>query len=209
MSVIHPPDHKPSLTRVFEGLTEPRRRDIIAAIDDTAIPMTEAELARSIADANESATASDPDRIQATLRHSHLPKLADLDLVKWDRAAATVAPGDHPIRKDPRFRKLLTATDERWTATTTVHSNAGRRATAAVLLGATGPTTRSDLAETLADSEAETLSESPEEVAVTLHHFHLPKLAEVGLIEYDSDEGTVRPTGDVGLPIFDGIYRVD
>lgn len=49
--------------------------------------------------------------------------------------------------------------------------------------------------------EAETRSPSPdrEGVTTTLHHTHLPKLADGGLIRYDSERGSIETAGAIGL----------
>jgi predicted transcriptional regulator len=53
------------------------------------------------------------------------------------------------------------------------------------------------------DADPSVLSESTiHEVHVTLHHVHLPKLADSGLIEYDRDDRTVETTETTdGVPI--------
>ena len=49
------------------------------------------------------------------------------------------------------------------------------------------------------DADPETVSEEAiERVSVTLHHVHLPKLADAGYLRYDEAAKSVVPTGDVG-----------
>lgn len=45
----------------------------------------------------------------------------------------------------------------------------------------------------LVDAVAET-GDRPERVELELHHRHLPKLADAGLVEYDSEDRAVEPT---------------
>lgn len=52
----------------------------------------------------------------------------------------------------------------------------------------------SDLIERVADSEDPTDAER-ERIAVSLHHTHLPKLADADLVEYDTRSETVRYRG--------------
>ena len=54
--------------------------------------------------------------------------------------------------------------------------------------------TFAELIEFLADEAAE--GADPDRLAVTLHHTHLPKLADVGFIEYDDRSETVRYRGE-------------
>ncbi|WP_224333168.1 DUF7344 domain-containing protein [Haloprofundus halobius] len=47
-------------------------------------------------------------------------------------------------------------------------------------------------------AEAENTADDPERLAFALHHTHLPKLDDVGFLDYDPDAGTVRgPDADV------------
>lgn len=55
-----------------------------------------------------------------------------------------------------------------------------------------------DLAERIASAEAgaavaDASSEMVNEIEILLYHVHLPKMADVGLVTYDSSEGTVEP----------------
>lgn len=53
-----------------------------------------------------------------------------------------------------------------------------------------------DLAEWLRNTATESSGGSRldrEQLVIELHHVHLPKLDEVGVIEYDVETGTVRP----------------
>jgi hypothetical protein len=57
---------------------------------------------------------------------------------------------------------------------------------------ATGGATLEGLAESLAG----TLGDDPDRVAVELHHRHLPKLDDLGVVEYDARSHRVRYRGD-------------
>ena len=77
-----------------------------------------------------------------------------------------------------------------------VLSTARRRAVLAVLTGEHSSMDVESLARDVAARERDvapvTLSESiVEEVHVTLHHVHLPKLDDVGLVDYDPDDRSV------------------
>lgn len=52
-----------------------------------------------------------------------------------------------------------------------------------------------DIAEWVGEREAASESDRAEAVAVALHHTHLPKLAEIGVIDYDARTETVRHYG--------------
>jgi DNA-binding transcriptional ArsR family regulator len=53
----------------------------------------------------------------------------------------------------------------------------------------------SDLIEHVADDSAEASTDDRDRIAVGLHHNHLPKLADAGVVEYDSRSETVRYRG--------------
>lgn len=70
-----------------------------------------------------------------------------------------------------------------------------RRTTFEVLRGETDPVALEDLASAVAAREGDgTDDETVEHVAITLHHVHLPKMADVGAIDYDPQECLVAPS---------------
>ena len=50
----------------------------------------------------------------------------------------------------------------------------------------------SELVEWVLTQEADGRTEQRDSVSIALHHVHLPKLAEYGLIEYDARSNTIR-----------------
>lgn len=81
-----------------------------------------------------------------------------------------------------------------------VLANERRRFLLATLRGSEdGVASLSELTRAIARGDAEEegapVERSPEEVAVSLHHAHLPKLEASGLIEYDEQSGLVRYRG--------------
>ena len=50
------------------------------------------------------------------------------------------------------------------------------------------------------ETQTEATDDARERVAADLHHRHLPKLADAGLIDYDQRSETVRYWGDETLP---------
>lgn len=79
-----------------------------------------------------------------------------------------------------------------------------RRTVLSVLDGRDSPIDVSTLARAVADSRHDDPSdEAIEDVRVTLHHVHLPKLAAASLVDYDRDARTVdRPgSGFTGVSI--------
>lgn len=44
-------------------------------------------------------------------------------------------------------------------------------------------------------------SQFREKVAIQLHHIHLPKMDDVGVINYDLDEHLIEPTEKIAVPL--------
>ena len=69
-----------------------------------------------------------------------------------------------------------------------------RRAVLSVLADRDGPVGLSDLARAVADLTGDDASDAVDRLRVSLHHQHLPKIADAGLIAYDLDRKSVYPT---------------
>jgi len=69
-----------------------------------------------------------------------------------------------------------------------------RKVTLDVLAGRTAPVGLEDLAATVAIRETTggAGKEATERVACALHHIHLPKLAALGLVDYDQDANRIE-----------------
>lgn len=82
-----------------------------------------------------------------------------------------------------------------------------RRKTVRVLQGADGPVSLGHLAAELTyrrQADAETVPADPERITRQLHHVHLPKLADVGLVTYAYGDGRNRVTV-IGSPDADDL----
>lgn len=63
-----------------------------------------------------------------------------------------------------------------------------------LLDGSAKSMTSDELVDRIMQSEPHSVSSDRKSIAVDLYHQHLPLLAEQGLIDYESDRGTVRKT---------------
>lgn len=77
---------------VFELLSDPRRREVLAYLSEQVPPVALEELAITVATDETGNTEGEiPDervtRIATSLYHSHIPKLVDADVVDYDRDA--------------------------------------------------------------------------------------------------------------------------
>ena len=97
---------------------EPRRRVLVSLLDveSGVVTLEEAALTRgAAARAGGSApvglagekSVDDVSPAEVALRHVHLPKLAEADLIDWDREAGTVSRGPRFAQAEPLLRLLV------------------------------------------------------------------------------------------------------
>lgn len=91
---------------LFETLAHQRRRHVLDLLSDRSSPAALADLATDVAARETDATAGEvsagvKERVHAALYHVHVPKLAAVDLVRYDRdrnVVALSADGDRVTR---------------------------------------------------------------------------------------------------------------
>lgn len=200
MSALRDSPRKSTRTRVLDVLTDARRRRVLDIVVDRGTA-TEADLAAELA-VTGTVTSQGSGRnatrtLRIDLRHVHLPKLADAELVSWDRTNASVTTTDDPCFDAPWFGQLLEIDGERWDDAIAAVANDRRRVVLAVLESEDGRQTRDELAYDVAAREAdgEPSVDVVASVRVQLHHVHLPLLDDAGVAEYDVETGTVSYEG--------------
>lgn len=129
-------------------------------------------------------------RLIADLHHRYLPRLAAVDLVERDGDAVSPSIG----ARSPIGRLMPldagSGADGTWEAVAALLAEDCRRRIVAALDDAEGALAVRPLAEILAAAERSdgpTTDDPVWSLAVALHHVHLPRLADVGVIEYDPD----------------------
>lgn len=181
---------------VFDGLTSLRRRRILAILVDGTDPVDVPELARRLAAVEEGCLpATVPEEateaLLVDLRHVQLPALGDAGLLEWNETARTVVAADHPAFDDEAFRHLIETRGDVDDVVDCLASER-RRLVLALLHTNDGPMAREELAREVAAYQCHEASDGAiEEVEVSLHHAHLPKLEDVGLVEQDREATTV------------------
>lgn len=95
-----------SLDAIFEVLTAERRREALYVLYSRDEPISLTELAEEVA----SAEGSDVEQVAPTLYHVHLPKLADVGVVRYDPEAGIVRLAD-PSKRFFQFLRIA-AVDE-------------------------------------------------------------------------------------------------
>jgi len=193
MSSILRTEGKERVTAALESVSNGRRRRILSILRDADDPIDESTLARRLAvedpaaDASEEGTRS----VRVDLAHVHLPKLEDAGLVERDDGAVTT--GSHPILDEPEFDRILDGEGDRLDERLSCLAHERRRVVLTVLDGRSGPVPQQAVAHEVVCRErgVDPSAEAVESALRSLHHVHLPKLADAGLVEFDREAGTV------------------
>lgn len=192
--------------QLFNAVAKDRRRRVLNLLMDRTSPVTEEELAIHLA-ADEGAkslldvTEQEVRLLRADLAHVQLPTLEDAGLLDRNTEAETVTTTDHPVLRDPAFERIVETEADRWSDVLANLAHRRRRVALSVLEGEGKPMARADLARSIAVREADekTDPESVKALYASLHHVHLPKLQQAGLLSYDTDTGTVSFEGHSAL----------
>ena len=174
--------------------------------------MAERELATHVAAAEAekplvAATSEKIASIHADLHHVHLPRLEAASLVERDLEERRVTTTSHPALDDPRLETIVGTDTENWDGVLECITSKRRQTILVALEESDGAMAREELAAAVArretDDEQERdssrASDGASDVLASLHHTHLPKLDEAGLISYDIDEGRVTFEGHSDL----------
>ena len=195
-----------------------RRREILRALLSRGEPATDRELADLLAAADGADPAADEAAterrtVRRNLVHRHLPALEAAGLVARDRDDTTVETTTHPALEDPRFRRLLGLDAENLDEVLSALSHEHRRIALTVLRDGETTMSRTAIAEEILRRETVETDSDPEsvdEIAVSLHHSHLPNLADAGLVEYERETGRTAYTGHPTLEaVFEIVYESD
>lgn len=129
--------------------------------------------------------------VRIQLHHVHLPKLADNGIIEWDNEKQTVAATDHPVYDNFQPEELASL-DGRELVVSEL-ATGRRRKVLTIVESENGSVMREVAARELASMEADGQPTDAhiKEVNIQLHHSHLLKLEEAGIIEYDSDNATI------------------
>lgn len=101
----------PSLDSVFKLLSSQRRRHVLGCLQERDAPVELADLAEEVAAREEEVptaevTAKEARRIHLSLYHTHVPKLKDAGVVRYDQEDETVTLATDADRLE-RYEKLL------------------------------------------------------------------------------------------------------
>ncbi len=200
-------------TETFEALTARRRRCALSILAD-ASPLPEPRLASLVAafeDGQPPTAVSDEAvrSVRADLKHVHLPALVDADLVERDASGVAVTATGRRVLGEPGFRTVVENATREWDDVIECLASERRRIALDVLRGRDGAMGRRDLAQVVAAREADTdePADATDAVLTSLYHVHLPKLADVGLVDLDGE--TVAYRGHSNLPVAETLRLFD
>lgn len=160
--------------------------------------LTEERLAAKLVAATPDGDGSAADRgLRVELRHTHLPKLADRDLLAWNEAEGIVRRTETTAAVVDRFAAAMELVAETADLSPSLLADERRREILALLGAEPGPLSRSQLADAIARGADR---QSARDVSIALHHNHLPKLEASGLVEYETEAETVAYSGPPELP---------
>lgn len=184
-------------------LGDRRQRRLLDILRDRSLPLTERGLAVELAAREEDKPPADvttEERRQRQLRlhHQDLPEFEAAGLIER-RPDGVVSTEQFPLPEpNPPLPHIPGLDDPSGEELATLLSRPRRQDVVSLVVERDRPLALDEIAAELATSERRTASaDDPVDessLRITLHHVDLPKLDDIGLIEYDSDEKTVSPT---------------
>lgn len=178
-------------------LGAPRQRRILAMLRERSRPVTVDECVGELAATQDGPAAGATEAVRTDLRHRCLPKLEAGGWIER-RPEGIVAADPLPIATVPFSIPDLTEPDHpSWPVVSALLERPYRRGILSIL-GERCDRTRVDVLaaelRTWAGASWATSTDCDGSLATTLHHVDLPKLAAIGVVEYDPDARTIGPT---------------
>ncbi|MFB6256650.1 MAG: hypothetical protein ABEH58_08015 [Haloplanus sp.] len=168
-------------------VADPRQRRILSILGSQ--PTTTDELVRRLASAEHDA---DSRSIRLDLRNRCLPSL---EAVGWIDRLPDGIRLDHPLSSvDISTPPLGVPDDPAWPVVSALLARPSRRVILLVIADHDGRLSLADLAAELRSRDDVVQPADDRRLPVALHHVDLPKLAAIGVIEYDPDARTVTRT---------------
>lgn len=207
---LHTPDtgRWAELNELFSCLAHRDRRRVLGALHGGASENTAAqrttveELVRALPSRG-TRQRKNGQRTMVKLEHVHLPKLEDVGLVEWNRELGVVGGVDHAAFRDTNVVDVVTGRTpvaaDSLDALLCSLADGRRRLVLDVLSQHADPVAVETLSKKVHVAEQATdAGSSPDtdrEVRTSLHHKHLPKLADAELVTYDTAAETVEYEG--------------
>jgi DNA-binding transcriptional ArsR family regulator len=203
MTGLTSPEDDQYRNTVFEALADGRRRTILRILKRLT-PQDSEELATMlVAEEQEKSlvtvTPAEVERATLDIKHRHVPVLLESALIT--REDGVIQRTDHPALQDPKLDVMIETDGTGWDDLLSGLADKRRRITLSTLYRNDGSMERVDLATAVTDTLRADGDSTPavEDVFLDLHHVHLPKLDDVGLVTYDLESESVSFEGHPDL----------
>lgn len=202
------------LNTLFSSLAHRDRRAVLGKLyEHEPEPLTVRDLAVALSEPGSRTKNDATQQAIVTLEHTHLPNLADAELIEWQEACNVVHSVEHEVIRTMDIYDALfdsqSAETESLDALFRSLADTRCRITLAILQQETRPVELDTLAQKIRVVEQATdernKSTSKKQLMTILHHAHLPRLDDVGLISYDSEEHVVEYEGHLLLDSSDSL----
>lgn len=181
----------------LRALAVSRRRRLLRILDERETPVPTARLARLVA-AREAGTSADRvsdderNRVRISLHHVHLPTLEDAGLIERDEEAETVDVADDPLWDDPALQPFLDpdpGTDPSVIDDVLRTLASEQRRTILAILERRERVSMAELADEFAaaTTDGPVSDQRRARFLADLKHVQLPKLVDLGIVEFDAD----------------------
>lgn len=172
-------------------LAAERRRLVHDVLSERTTPIELGQLAAEIAAQEEGFDAppeEPPMDVTIDLHHCHLPKLDEAGVLDYDPESRVIKRIDGPSGADERDRSGRSVDKDNAACTIAL-----REHVTAYFDASSGETASlDDLARYAATQLSDTADWPTERIRLRLHHVVLPRLADIGVIDYDPRTSTVR-----------------
>lgn len=192
---------------LFNALRNERRRNALRILEEDGSSMDFGELATAVASDENDVTGSQltdkqRKRVYVSLYQTHVPLLADTGFVSYDSAGGDVqitSKGHAALEYLDAVVERIEADDATVDRILDIIRNERRRRVLSQLVSSNGRSDLTALAESIAAWENEVdvhelTSSQRKRAYVSLYQAHLPKMADLGIVDYNKPRGIVELT---------------
>ncbi|ELY44685.1 DUF7344 domain-containing protein [Natronorubrum sulfidifaciens] len=183
----------------YDAFSHPRRVRLLAILGASRTQLSVTELTTAIVENEpfDGSTAHARRDVQTSLRHNHLPRLADHGIITWDGETGVELVAELPVARTTLTSLLELCERENCGRLLEALVHPTRLRLCTMVTDHDRPLSVETLASRLVSHDAASPSD-PERATLSLYHTHLPLLADAGLLEFDPEAGVV--TGHAPVP---------
>ncbi|SIR77295.1 DUF7344 domain-containing protein [Natronorubrum thiooxidans] len=176
----------------YDVFRHPRRIRLLKILSATQTRLSLTELTTALVESEgiDGSNEQTRDDVRISLMHTHLPRLADNDIIEWDTETGVALASEHPLPPADLASLLELCERKNCDRLLEVLVHPVRIGVFSMVSDSDQPLSVKTLASKLAARNVGSLSDS-KRAMVLLHHTHLPMLADVGVLEFDHESGVV------------------